>query len=184
MKKYIFISTYLLMAGVLFVGGILLLKKNPPQLNPLIFPFQQLLPTQPPEYTKVVRVVDGDTIEIEDKKKVRYIGINTPETVDPRRKVECFGRESSNKNKELVEGMRIRMEKDISDIDKYNRLLRYVWIEDKNSSLSGVFVNDYLVRQGFAQVSTFPPDVKYVDQFVKAQREARENNRGLWNVCK
>jgi micrococcal nuclease len=125
---------------------------------------------------KVIRVVDGDTIEVEGNIKVRYIGINTPELHDPRRPVECFGQAASDENKKLVEGKTITMEKDVSEVDKYKRLLRYVWVED-------TFVNDYLVRQGFAQVSTFPPDVKYASQFLEAQTEAKENNRGLWKNC-
>lgn len=124
----------------------------------------------------VTRVVDGDTIEIEGGQKVRYIGIDTPETVDPRKPVQCFGVEASNKNKELVEGKRVRLEKDISETDTYGRLLRYVYVD-------GIFVNDYLIRQGYAYSSTYPPDVKYSEQFIQAQKEARENNRGLWSGC-
>jgi len=125
---------------------------------------------------KVIKVIDGDTIKLENGEVVRYIGIDTPETVHPSKPVQCFGREASNKNKELVEGKLVRLEKDITDRDKYGRLLRYVWVGD-------LFVNDYLVRQGYAYVYTYPPDVKYSEQFVQAQREARENNRGLWAVC-
>lgn len=125
----------------------------------------------------VTRVVDGDTIEIQGGQKVRYIGIDTSESVDPRRPVQCFGREASLKNKELVEGKNVRLEKDVSEVDKFGRLLRYVFIDD-------LFVNDYLVRQGYASVATFPPDVKYQSQFVEAEREARENNRGFWSACK
>jgi micrococcal nuclease len=131
----------------------------------------------PQEITySVTRVIDGDTIEIEGGYKVRYIGIDTPETVHPSKSVECFGIEASNKNKELVEGKKVKLEKDISETDKYGRLLRYVWVGD-------IFVNDYLVRQGYAYASTYPPDIKYSEQFVHAQREARENNRGLWASC-
>ncbi|PIQ72902.1 hypothetical protein CO007_02755 [Candidatus Roizmanbacteria bacterium CG_4_8_14_3_um_filter_36_10] len=125
---------------------------------------------------KVARVVDGDTIETENGQKIRYIGINSPELHDPRRPVECFAQEAYEENKKLVEGKTIRLEKDISETDKYKRLLHYVYIND-------IFINDYLVRQGFAQVSTFPPDVKYVQQFLEAEKEARENNRGLWKDC-
>ncbi|MGC8944459.1 MAG: thermonuclease family protein [Minisyncoccia bacterium] len=124
----------------------------------------------------VTRVIDGDTIEIENGKKVRYIGIDAPETVDPRKPVQCFGIEAYKKNKELVEGKRVRLEKDVSETDKYGRLLRYVYVDK-------IFVNEYLVREGYAYVSTFPPDVKYQDLFLQAQREARENNRGLWSAC-
>jgi len=124
----------------------------------------------------VIRVIDGDTIELEGGQKVRYIGIDTPETVDPRKPIQCFGIEASNKNKELVEGKKIRMEKDVSEVDQFERLLRYVYIGD-------IFVNDYLVRQGYAYAYTYPPDVKYSEQFVQVQNEARENSRGLWAEC-
>lgn len=124
----------------------------------------------------VTRVIDGDTVEIEGGEKVRYIGIDTPETVDPRKPVQCYGKEASDKNKELVEGKEVKLEKDISETDKYGRLLRYVWLGD-------ILVNEYLVKEGYAQVSTYPPDVKYQDRFLAAQREARENKRGLWEAC-
>lgn len=129
-----------------------------------------------PQFVKVVRVIDGDTIEIENKKTVRYIGIDTPELHDPRRPVECFAKESYEKNKKLVEGKTVRLEKDVSETDKYKRLLRYVFIDD-------LFVNDFLIRNGFANISTYPPDVKYADKFQEAEKEARENIRGLWKSC-
>ena len=125
----------------------------------------------------VARVIDGDTIELANGQRVRYIGIDTPETVHPDKPAQCFGQEASNKNKELVAGKRVRLEKDVSETDKYGRLLRYVYVGD-------VFVNLELVSQGYAYAFTYPPDVKYADVFVAAQKEARENNRGLWGVCK
>jgi micrococcal nuclease len=130
--------------------------------------------------TTVKRVVDGDTIEIEDGQKVRYIGIDTPETVDPRRPVDCFGKEASNENKKLVEGKKVILVKDVSETDKYGRLLRLVYLSRPEGNL---FINDYLVRQGFAKVVTYPPDVKYAEEFKKAEEEARNNNRGLWQKC-
>lgn len=125
----------------------------------------------------VLNVIDGDTIKLSDGKVVRYIGINTPETKDKRKGIECYGKEAFEKNKELVEGKEIRLEKDVSEKDKYGRLLRYVYVDD-------IFVNDYLVREGYAYAVTYPPDVKYQKQFKEAQEEARENNRGLWKECK
>lgn len=127
---------------------------------------------------KVTRVVDGDTIEIEGGQKIRYIGIDTPEIVKPNSPVECFGKQASDKNKELVLGKNVSLEKDISETDKYGRLLRYVRVGD-------IFVNDYLVRNGYAHASTFPPDVRYQSQLISAQKEAQENQRGLWtpNAC-
>ncbi len=124
----------------------------------------------------VTRVVDGDTVEIEGGEKVRYIGMNTPESVDPRRAVQCFGKEASAHNKKFVEGKRVRLEPDVEDRDKYHRLLRYVWLGD-------TMINEQLVTDGYAQVMTIPPNVKYVERFKQAQIEAREAKRGLWSAC-
>lgn len=125
--------------------------------------------------TTVTRVVDGDTIVIESGEKVRYIGVNTPESVDPRRPVECFGKEASAKNKELVAGKQVLLEKDVSDKDRYGRLLRYVWLGD-------TMINDMLVREGYAQVDTVPPDVKQKDRFIASERVARDGKLGLWGA--
>jgi micrococcal nuclease len=125
---------------------------------------------------KVVKVIDGDTIEITGGIKIRYIGIDTPETVDPRRPDGCFGREASEKNKEMVLGKDVRLEKDISETDKFGRLLRYVYVGD-------IMVNDELVKNGYAKASTYPPDVKYQKKFLEAEKFARENSLGLWGVC-
>lgn len=124
----------------------------------------------------VTRVVDGDTIEIEGGQKIRYIGIDTPETVHPNKVVECFGVEASNYNKSLVDGKRVRLEKDITDIDRYGRLLRYVYVDD-------VFVNLKMVQDGYAKSYTYPPDVKHQDLFLAANREAMTTNKGLWGSC-
>ena len=135
-------------------------------------------------YAKVIRVIDGDTIELDNGEKVRYIGINSPEMSDGG---ECFSTESTGKNSELVLGKTVQLEKDISDRDKYNRLLRYVYISKSNSeSEEGklIFVNELLVREGYANVSTYPPDVKYKDTFINAERRAREEGKGLWEECR
>lgn len=133
-------------------------------------------PTPDPNLVKVTRVIDGDTIEIEGGKHVRFIGIDTPETVHPSKPVQCYGKEASAKTKELLEGQEIKLEKDVSEVDRYGRLLRYIW---KGNTL----VNELLVKEGYAQVSTYPPDVKYQDRFLAAQKDARDNNRGLWSAC-
>ena len=124
----------------------------------------------------VTRVIDGDTIEIEGGAHVRYIGMDAPETVDPRTPVQCFGAEASAKNKEFVEGKYVRLEKDVSETDHYGRLLRYVFVGD-------TMINLLLVKEGYATAATFPPDVKYYQRFLDAEREAREQQRGLWNAC-
>lgn len=135
-------------------------------------PPSQPSPPQPEAFTEaqVVRIVDGDTIEVNigsSLYKVRYIGIDTPE------KDEFMFIEATAKNAELVGGKTVKLEKDVSETDKYYRLLRYVYV-------GNLFVNAELVRLGYAQVATYPPDVKYQDLFLEFQREAREAERGLW----
>lgn len=148
------------------------------------YTFSKIIPNLPQitstkqneEIMLVKKVVDGDTIELQNEKKVRYIGIDTPEVVDPRKPVQCFGEKASRKNKELVESRYVRLEKDVSEVDKYGRLLRYVYVND-------LFVNLELVKNGFAFAATFPPDVKYAEKFLDAEREARNNKIGLWKEC-
>jgi micrococcal nuclease len=144
-------------------------------------------PIPPPSFpdgttpATVIRVVDGDTIEVEidgETHKVRYIGIDTPETVDPRRPVGCFGEEASAANKALVEGLIVGLEGDVSDTDTFGRLLRYVWLSDSE------MVNAILVREGYAQSSAYPPDVRHQELFDGLEAEARSAGRGLWGpVC-
>lgn len=133
------------------------------------------------ERALVRAVVDGDTIEVELEggtvERVRYIGIDTPETVHPSKPVECFGREASARNKELVGGKEVLLERDTSDRDRYGRLLRYVYV-------GGALVNEALVGGGFAHASPYPPDVRYEARFRNAERQAREERAGLWGaVC-
>ena len=133
------------------------------------------------ERVSVTEVVDGDTIKVGGKATIRLLGIDTPETKDPRKSVQCFGKEASNETKRLVDGKLVILEKDISSEDKYKRLLRYVYLPLDNGNL--LFVNDYLIREGFARALTYPPDVKYAQDFLEAQREAKEKKRGLWGRC-
>ena len=135
------------------------------------------------ETARVVRVVDGDTIVIDrgrGNEKVRYIGMNTPETVKPDTPVEFMGKEASAANAALVEGRTVTLEEDVSDTDQYGRLLRYVWVGEGAGASGMTMVNLALVEQGFAQADTWPPDVRYADLFVAAQRDARERGLGLW----
>lgn len=128
------------------------------------------------ESAVISRVIDGDTVELSDGRKLRYIGIDTPEIVAPGKPIECFGREAKAENEKLVLGKTVHFEKDVSETDKYQRLLRYVYVGD-------IFVNDYLVRQGFAHASTYPPDVKFSEKLRQAEQEARAHKRGLWLGC-
>jgi len=124
----------------------------------------------------VVRVVDGDTIKVrfnDRTEKVRYIGMDTPETHHPTRGEEPGGREATAVNRWLVDGKTVRLEMDVQERDRYGRLLAYVYV-------GNLMVNAELVRLGYAQVMTIPPNVKYASLFVKLHREAREAGRGLW----
>jgi len=128
----------------------------------------------------VNRVIDGDTIEVilnGQKKKVRLIGINTPETVDPRRPVQCFGKEASNYAKQLLTGKTVYLESDPTqgDLDKYKRLLRYVWLDGETN------VNKAMIADGYAYEYTYNTPYKYQVEFKAAQKEAEDANRGLWS---
>ena len=135
-------------------------------------------PTGPTEVARVASVTDGDTIRVEldgENLAVRYIGIDAPETRDP---AEPFGAESTDANERLVAGREVVLERDVSDVDRFGRLLRYVWVDTEEG---WILVNHELVRQGMATVVTFPPDVKYHDEvLLPAQREARAAGLGLW----
>lgn len=125
----------------------------------------------------VERVVDGDTIVISYKNKserVRFIGINTPESVhsDPSRNTP-EGIIASQFTKDLLTDKYVEIELDVEERDKYGRILAYVYLD-------GEMVNKTLLKEGYAQVATYPPNVKYVDEFVELEREARDNQVGLW----
>jgi len=143
------------------------------------------------EMARVVRAVDGDTIEvtitaredgagagvthIDRTYNVRLLGIDTPESVRPGTPVECFGREAAAAAAALLEGADVMLVKDVEDIDGYDRLLRYVY-------LGGEMANARLVLNGYAFAYTYPPNVRHADLFVDLQRQAREKGRGLWSV--
>ena len=119
---------------------------------------------------RVVRVIDGDTIEIAGGARVRYIGIDTPEVYP---QTEYYGPEAWVRNRELVGGEVVTLERDVTDKDRYGRLLRYVYIDS-------VFVNAELVRLGYARAISYPPDTKYQELLSQLEDEAREAKRGLW----
>lgn len=145
-----------------------------PRMEQKVAGVMDVLPTR--AELRVARIVDGDTIELSDGEVIRYIGIDTPETKDRRKTVECFGKEASEYNSQLVLGKTVRLEKDVSETDKYGRKLRYVWVDDK-------MVNLTLVEMGMARAASYPPDVRYQDKFREAERKARVSNLGLWSKC-
>ena len=131
------------------------------------------------EIFKVTKVIDGDTIQavIDSKKEtIRLIGIDSPETVDPRKLVQCFGKEASAKAKLLLSDKSVRLESDPTqgERDKYQRLLRYVFLED------GTNFNKLMISEGYAHEYTYNIPYKYQSEFKQAQKEAEENKRGLW----
>ena len=128
-------------------------------------------PTYPEEFEALcTRVIDGDTIVLEDGERVRYIGMDTPEM----RPIEAFGEAATEANRELVEGKTVRLVLDVERRDRYQRLLAYVYVGD-------TFVNAELVRRGLAQIATYPPNVRHEADFLRLQREARASERGLWS---
>ncbi len=186
LPKYLPTKVLISLSILLLVSGLGLLGFGPResfQLTPASSPTPPVFipPAATSSAVLVTRVIDGDTIEIAGGQRVRYLGVDTPETKDPRKPVQCFGKEASSENKNLVEGKRVILEKDISETDKYGRLLRYIYLPLQDGRL--LFVNDYLIRQGFAKTLTIPPDVKFAEQFLEAQRQARENKKGLWEKC-
>ena len=127
----------------------------------------------------VERVVDGDTVVVRfggDAQSVRLIGIDTPEREGPYTHEECFGREASAYTERALAGREIQLEFDVERTDRYDRTLAYVWLD-------GHLFDERIVANGFAVVATFPPNVKYVDRFLAAQRAARDGGRGLWGKC-
>jgi len=133
------------------------------------------IPDAPPQFGKVENVVDGDTIKVlidGSIYPVRYIGIDTPESTNT---IEYFGQESSSKNSDLVRGMDVILYKDVSETDRYDRLLRYVFVGD-------MFINYELVNQGYATAMYYPPDVACATLFDEAQANARAQSLGMWAV--
>jgi micrococcal nuclease len=129
----------------------------------------------------VVRVVDGDTIRVRlggVEERVRYIGVDTPESVKPGTPVQCFAKAASAFNTRMVAGRRVRLVGDAEARDRYGRLLAYVYREP-----DGLFVNAELVRRGYAHTMTIPPNVRYAGRFSALARSARQGARGLWAAC-
>ena len=143
-------------------------------------------PAEPPspepeaigETALVARVIDGDTVEVVlggTLLDVRLIGIDTPETAHPSEPVECMGGAASRFTRKSLEGQLVQLEFDVERLDRYGRTLAYVWLGEQ-------LFNETLVARGFAYVGTYPPNVKYVDRFLAAQRQARVNDEGLWGA--
>jgi len=166
-------SLGLLLLGV-FIGRLLSYNPNLPN-PPAPIPTATLSPPiagAQTEQVLVSRVVDGDTIRISTGQSVRLIGIDAPEVTQ----VECFGREATQYLSNIILNQPVRLEKDVSETDRYGRLLRYIWLGDQ-------LINESLVRDGYAHSSPYPPDVKYQSRFDLAENQARTMEAGLWSSC-
>ena len=164
-------------------------------LTALLLPAADAKP-KPPRYdlqpnavyqVSVQRVVDGDTIIVDfstgERERVRLIGVNTPETVHPKKPVEYYGKEASDFTKRELTGKKVWLQMDVQVRDQYRRALGYVWLEASEEGESAVqrgMFNARLLLEGYGQVMTIPPNLRYAEMFVGFQREAREKRRGLW----
>ncbi len=145
-------------------------------LLPFLLAFQQV---KTADFLPVTKIVDGDTIWVltpsGQEIKVRLIGVDSPEARNTgRTRIEYFGKESSDFAKKVLTGQRVRLEYDVQRLDRYKRTLAYVYLED------GTFFNELLVKEGFATVATYPPNVKYAGHFLEVQNNARNSKKGLW----
>ncbi len=141
-----------------------------------LFAIHSCIPRHQSETGRVVYVIDGDTIRVQIGNltyPVRYIGIDAPENTTTE---EAFGEQATRRNTELVADKVVTLIKDVSETDRYNRLLRYVITAD------GKFVNLVLVQEGYARAATYPPDVSCADAFLEAQASAAQNGLGLWGM--
>ena len=138
----------------------------------------------------VVKVVDGDTIHVKIGSSiynVRMVGVDTPETVHPKKPVQFYGKEASNYTKSQLTGKKVYLQKDVTDRDKYGRILRYVWLsrpssnEPSKQDVINKMYNAQLVKNGYAHAYSYPPDVKYIPIFRELEANARNKNLGLWN---
>jgi micrococcal nuclease len=133
---------------------------------------------------RVTRVVDGDTVKVRlargrGTRTVRYIGVDTPETVKPGEPVQCFGKAASAFNERLVEGRRVRLKIGRERRDRYGRLLAYVYVRGRGNP----FVNAELLRRGYARTLAIPPNTDRAGRFAELERRARDDGRGLWSAC-
>ncbi len=182
-KKYRFLRSLQLAIAIL-------------SLNYIFSPLAEGAKPKPPLYdlqpnavyqVSVQRVVDGDTIVVDfptgERERVRLIGVNTPETVHPKKPVEYYGKEASDFTKRELTGKRVWLQMDVQVRDRYQRALGYVWLEPPEEGESAVrwgMFNARLLLEGYGQVMTIQPNVRYADMLVKFQREAREQSKGLW----
>jgi micrococcal nuclease len=153
-----------------------------PTTRPTLAPEPTFGPIGQTTEATVVRITDGDTIVVAyggKEYKVRYIGMDSPETVDPSSPIQWMGPQATAANAALVAGKTVFLEKDVSEVDRFDRLLRYVWL---TNGTAWTLVNLELVRQGVASAKSYPPDTKYDALYLVAQDEAHRSALGLWGA--
>jgi len=176
-KEYTYIQIIVLAIAVLAYMGF----KNLPSSKTMVPPKE--------EFAYVERAVDGDTLKLSNGQRVRLIGVDTPEvhysnkllrdaerTHRDIKAIQAMGEKASIFTKDLCAGKRVRLELDVEKRDRYGRLLAYVYLDD------GTFVNAKILEEGYGQIMTIPPNVKYAEYFLRLQKEARTNRRGLWGI--
>ena len=130
---------------------------------------------------EVAKVIDGDTIKLADGTDIRYIGLDTPELGRGETASECFAQEAKEINQELVFGKKIRVETDVNEMDRFGRTLAYVYFQPKGEK--EIFINEYLLKEGFAKFHLDTVNQKYIKTFVAAAESAHDDKRGLWSFC-
>ena len=134
------------------------------------------------EEYQVVQVIDGDTVRVDTGEKIRFLGIDTPELHSQDKTERCLAWWAKQKTAELIGGRRVYVYKDVKDIDKYGRLLRFIFLRKTDTNDLKKSVNYRLVRDGYARVLTIPPDVRHASLFLEAQVKARQEKLGLWSM--
>jgi micrococcal nuclease len=135
------------------------------------------------EQAKVTRVVDGDTAILEDSRRIRYLNIDTPESVKPNTPVQCYAKNAYELNRAMVENKEVWLKFDEQKEDRYGRLLVFVFLPVKNANDIEQSVNAYLVQMGYARSYIIKPNDTYAEEFAALELEAKRNNRGLWKEC-
>lgn len=176
------IVTFLLASSTVQGSFARLLPSMSQKVKETVVPKQQNQ-TSNIEYAVVNRVIDGDTVLLEDGRMVRYLYIDTPETVKPDAPVECFGHEAKELNRALVEQREIVMISEQETKDDYGRELRIVFLKGSNLTKIESSINAQLVEKGYARAKIYKPNTNYETQFQKLEQEAQSTQRGLWNGC-
>lgn len=195
MKKLLY-----LFIGFLIIGGLFSSSNNnehissPQQTNPSTISTVDNTSAEKTNKSnlisaKIISIIDGDTIEVDlngKSEKVRFIGVDTPETKHPNKPIQPYGKEASDFTTQELTGKTVYLEMDTTQRDNYGRLLAYIWLEQPMSNddkeIRNKMFNAKLLLNGYAQILTIPPNIKYVDNFTKYQTESRNSKLGLWKI--